>query len=41
MKDCRWVGPVLVARVEFLEWTEDGHLRDSRFLGLLDHKGWM
>ena len=21
MKDCRWVKPVLVAQIEFLEWT--------------------
>jgi len=34
MKDCLWVRPVLVARVEFLEWTEDRHLRHSRFVGL-------
>ena len=30
MKDCRWLKPELVARVEFLEWTADNHLRHSR-----------
>ena len=35
MKDCRWVEPVRVGRFEFLEWTEDGHLRHSRFVGRL------
>ena len=34
MQECRWLGPELKARVEFLEWTEDGHLRHSRFVGL-------
>jgi len=34
MKDCRWLKPVLVARVEFVEWTADKHLRHSRFVGL-------
>jgi len=34
MKDCRWLVPVLVGRFEFLEWTEDGHLRHSRFVGV-------
>ena len=31
MKDCRWLRPELTARFEFLEWTEDRHLRHSRF----------
>jgi bifunctional non-homologous end joining protein LigD len=34
MKDCRWLRPVLVARVEFVEWTQDSHLRHPRFIGL-------
>jgi bifunctional non-homologous end joining protein LigD len=34
MRDCRWVEPRLVARVEFLEWTADDHLRHARFVGL-------
>jgi ATP-dependent DNA ligase len=34
MSECRWLTPALVARFEFVEWTPDGHLRHSRFLGL-------
>jgi len=34
MKECRWVRPELTAKFEFLEWTEDWHLRHSRFVGL-------
>jgi len=34
MKDCRWLRPELMGRFEFLEWTEDRHLRHSRFIGL-------
>ena len=38
MADCRWLKPVLVAQVEFLEWTSDNHLRHSRFVALRDDK---
>ena len=38
MKDCRWLKPVLVAQVEFLEWTGDHHLRHTRFMALRDDK---
>jgi ATP-dependent DNA ligase len=38
MKKCVWVRPELVARVEFLEWTEADHLRHSKFIGLRDDK---
>jgi len=38
MKDCRWLTPVLVASVEFLEWTGENHLRHTRFIGLRDDK---
>ena len=34
MAECRWLKPVLVAEIEFLEWTSDNHLRHSRFVGL-------
>jgi DNA ligase D-like protein (predicted ligase) len=34
MAECRWLKPVLVARVEFLEWTADDHLRHVKFVGL-------
>jgi bifunctional non-homologous end joining protein LigD len=33
-----WVEPTLVAQVGFAEWTRDGRLRHSRFLGLRDDK---
>ena len=36
MKDCVWVRPELVAEVEFVEWTPEGHLRHARFVGLKD-----
>jgi ATP-dependent DNA ligase len=38
MKDCRWLKPVLLAQVEFLEWTGDHHLRHTRFMALRDDK---
>jgi ATP-dependent DNA ligase len=38
MKDCRWLKPVLVAQVEYLEWTQDYHLRHARFIALRDDK---
>lgn len=38
MKKCRWLKPVLVARIEFTEWTPDGHLRHASFAGLRDDK---
>jgi bifunctional non-homologous end joining protein LigD len=34
MAQCVWLKPVLVAEVEFLEWTAENHLRHSRFMGL-------
>jgi bifunctional non-homologous end joining protein LigD len=38
MKECQWLKPVLVAQIEFLEWTADDHLRHSRFVGLREDK---
>jgi bifunctional non-homologous end joining protein LigD len=38
MKNCRWLKPELVAQFEFAEWTPDGHLRHSKFVGLRDDK---
>jgi ATP-dependent DNA ligase len=38
MEECRWLKPVLVAQFEFVEWTEDPHLRHSRFMALRDDK---
>ena len=36
LKECVWVRPELLAEVEFVEWTPDGHLRHARFVGLKD-----
>jgi ATP-dependent DNA ligase len=38
MKNCVQLKPELVARVEFAEWTPDGHLRHSKFIGLREDK---
>jgi bifunctional non-homologous end joining protein LigD len=38
MADCRWLKPVLVAQVEFLEWTGENHLRHTKFIGLREDK---
>jgi bifunctional non-homologous end joining protein LigD len=38
MVDCRWLKPVLVAQIEFLEWTADQHLRHARFIALREDK---
>src|SRR5262245_41467572 len=38
MKNCVWLRPELVAQIEFAEWTPDGHLRHSKFIGLREDK---
>jgi bifunctional non-homologous end joining protein LigD len=38
MEECRWLKPVLVGQFEFVQWTEDAHLRHSRFMALRDDK---
>jgi bifunctional non-homologous end joining protein LigD len=38
MKTLQWVRPQLVVEIAFTEWTRDGHLRHSTFLGLRDDK---
>jgi bifunctional non-homologous end joining protein LigD len=38
MADCRWLQPSLVGQFEFVEWTPEGHLRHSRFVGLREDK---
>ena len=38
MKECRWLKPQLVGQFEYVEWTPDGHLRHSRFIGLREDK---
>jgi DNA ligase D-like protein (predicted ligase) len=34
MLACRWVQPKLSARIAFVEWTSDDHLRHARWVGL-------
>ena len=36
--NCVWLKPELVVQIEFTEWTPDGHLRHSKFVGLRDAK---
>ena len=38
MAECRWLTPQLVGQFEFVEWTFDGHLRHSKFMGLREDK---
>jgi DNA ligase D-like protein (predicted ligase) len=38
MKECRWLKPILVAQIEFLEWTGENHLRHTKFIALHDDK---
>jgi DNA ligase D-like protein (predicted ligase) len=38
MRNCVWLKPELVAQIEFTEWTPDGHLRHSKFVGLREDK---
>jgi bifunctional non-homologous end joining protein LigD len=37
-RGAHWIRPELVAQVGFAEWTNDGRLRQPRFLGLRDDK---
>jgi bifunctional non-homologous end joining protein LigD len=36
MKERWWLKPLLVGQFEFVEWTADGHLRHSRYMGIRD-----
>jgi len=38
MEEMRWLQPSVVVQVRFVEWTADGHLRHSAFLGLRTDK---
>jgi ATP-dependent DNA ligase len=39
MKNCVWLKPELVAQIQFTDWTPDGHLRHSKFVGLREDEG--
>jgi bifunctional non-homologous end joining protein LigD len=38
MQECQWLRPDLVGQFEYVEWTPEGHLRHSRFIGLRNDK---
>jgi DNA ligase D-like protein (predicted ligase) len=38
MKECVWLKPEAVARIEFLGWTGVDHLRHTKFAGMRDDK---
>jgi DNA ligase D-like protein (predicted ligase) len=38
MAEMQWVKPKMVAQIRFVEWTAEGHLRHSAFLGLRTDK---
>jgi bifunctional non-homologous end joining protein LigD len=38
LQKLRWLKPVLVAEIGFVEWTRDGHLRHSTFVSLRSDK---
>jgi hypothetical protein len=38
MQSCQWRKPQLVAQIELTEWTLDGYLRHSSFVGLRSDK---
>jgi bifunctional non-homologous end joining protein LigD len=38
MKDCVWLKPETVVRIDFLEWTGADHLRHTKFVAIRDDK---
>lgn len=38
MKNCIWLKPKIVVRIDFLEWTGADHLRHTKFVALRDDK---
>jgi bifunctional non-homologous end joining protein LigD len=38
MQKCQWLKPLVVAQIEFAQWTPDGHLRHASFAGLRTDK---
>jgi ATP-dependent DNA ligase len=39
MKQCIWIKPNVVVRIDFLEWTGADHLRHTKFVALCNDKG--
>ena len=39
MKNCVWLKPELVTKIEFTEWTRDIHLRHSKLLDQRRQRG--
>jgi hypothetical protein len=38
MVECRWLKPLLVAQIEYADYTDVNHLRHSKFIALRDDK---
>jgi DNA ligase D-like protein (predicted ligase) len=38
MKDCIWLKPEAVVRIDFLEWTSADHLRHTKYVAMRDDK---
>jgi ATP-dependent DNA ligase len=38
MKECVWLKPETVVRIDFAEWTSADHLRHTKYAGLRDDK---
>jgi bifunctional non-homologous end joining protein LigD len=38
MRECVWLKPQAVARIDFLEWTGAEHLRHTKFVALREDK---
>ena len=38
MKEAVWTRPEAVVQIEFLEWMDANHLRQTKFIGLRDDK---
>jgi ATP-dependent DNA ligase len=38
MAECRWLKPQLVAQIEYADWTDVNHLRNSKFIAFRDDK---
>ena len=38
MKECIWLEPEAVVRIDFAEWTSADHLRHTKFVALREDK---